>query len=72
MASSLPRRSALPPVDYRTLTHEVRSELGIAKVAELPQFLRRPRILKEDLINLEGVQLAVTEALEHSSHVLLQ
>lgn len=36
-ASSLARRSALPPVGYRTLTHEVRSELGIAKVAELPR-----------------------------------
>jgi len=55
---------ALPPIDRRLLPHDVRGELGIAKVAELPELFRRPRVLEEDLVDDERIQLATTEAVD--------
>jgi len=48
-SSTLPW-GALPPIDRRPLAHDVRCELGVAKVAELPELFRRPRVLEEDLV----------------------
>jgi hypothetical protein len=68
----LPRRSALPPIDCWPLAHDVRGQFRIAKAAELPQLLRRPRVLKDRMVHAEGIQLTVTEAVDRGAHPLHQ
>jgi hypothetical protein len=41
-----------------------RCNLHLEGVAELPQLLRRPRVLEENLINIEWVKLAGTVAID--------
>jgi len=60
--STLFRRPELPPIDGWAVAEESSDEFRIAEVAELPQFLRRPRVLEQDLVNVKGVQLTTTEA----------
>jgi len=67
-----PRGPALPPVDGRPLAHDLRGELGIAQVAELPELLGCPRVLEQDVVDIEGVELAITEAVDCCAHVLHQ
>ena len=72
MVSTPPRRTALPPIDRRPLTHDVRGQLGVAKVAEFPQFLRSSRVLKEGLIDAKGIQLANPETVDRRADALHQ
>lgn len=46
------------------VSDEARDEFGIAKVAELPQLLGRPGVLKQLLVGSEGVELATTEPVD--------
>ena len=46
--------------------------LGVPKVAEFPQFLHRPRVLKESLVDAKGIQLAVTETVDRNADALHQ
>lgn len=72
-SGSTPTRcSALPPIDRWPITHDVRGQLGVAEVAELPQFLRRPRVLEEGLVDAEGIQLATAESVDRGAHALHQ
>ena len=41
---------------------ESSDEFRIAQIAELPQFLRRSRVLEQDLVNFEGIHLTSPEA----------
>jgi hypothetical protein len=41
-----------------------RCDIHLEVVAELPELLRRPGVLKEDLIDVECVQLAGTMAID--------
>src|SRR3954470_22208986 len=54
------------------MAHHGRCQLGVAKVAEFPQFLRRPRVLKEDLVDAEGIQVAATETVDRGTDALHQ
>src|SRR5699024_9688145 len=50
--SSRPTRSAFPPVAGRRLIpDDSRGDLNLPHVAELPEFLRRSRVLKDDFID---------------------
>jgi len=72
MASTRPGGAALPPVDRRPLTHELRGELGIAQVAELPELLGGPRVMEQDPVDVERIDLAITEAVDRCAHALYQ
>jgi hypothetical protein len=37
---------------------------GSPRVAELPQFLRRSRVLEEHVVGLEGIQFAAAELVD--------
>ena len=52
--------SAFPPVGWWLVPDQRRCNLHLEGVAELPQLLRRPRVLEENLINVERVKLAGT------------
>ena len=60
---------ASPPVDRRTSTQLVCRELDVADVAELPKLLRRTRVLKQHLVDVERVQLTASEAVDRLGHV---
>jgi hypothetical protein len=60
---TVPRRTSLPPVDGRAVTNQAGRELGVGKVAELPQFLRRLRVLKEDPVEVYAHALNDQEGL---------
>ena len=60
--STLFRRPEFPPIDEFAVADESSDEFRIAQVAELPQFLRRPRVLEQDLVNIEGIHLTAPEA----------
>src|SRR5690606_13878045 len=56
--SSPSGRATLPPIDRRLVAvDEGRGQLDRPEVAELPQLLGGPRVLEEDLVDPEGVQL---------------
>ena len=62
--SPLSWSSTLPPVLWRLLNDHCRGDLYLEVVAELPQLLRRPRVLEENTIDLEGIQFAGTVAVD--------
>src|SRR5690606_24424882 len=54
--------ATLPPIDRRLVAVDKgRDQLDRPEVAELPQLLGGPRVLKEDMVDLEGVQLTRLE-----------
>jgi hypothetical protein len=63
---SLPRSwgSAFPPVAWWLVPDHRRRNLHLEYVAELPQLLRRPGVLEENVINVERVELAGTVAID--------
>jgi len=61
-SSPLSWRSAFPPVVWWPLLDESGCNLRLELVAELPQLLRRPRVLEDDAIDFERIQLAGTVA----------
>ena len=60
--STLFRRPEFPPIHEFAVADESSDEFRIAQIAELPQFLRRPRVLEQDLVNIEGIHLTAPEA----------
>lgn len=66
----MPRRTSLPPVDGRAVTNHAGGELGVGKVAELPQFLRSTAVLKDHLVDLEGIELTGTETVNGAANPL--
>jgi len=62
VTSSLLWCPAFPAVGWRLFTDQVRRELDIHHVAELPELLRRTGVLEEDLVDVERIQLAGTVA----------
>jgi len=65
-----PRRSTLPPDGWCLVTNQTRSELDVGKVAELPELLRGTAVLEDDLVGLEGIELAGTKAVNSLAHTL--
>ena len=57
-------RSPFPPVGGRAYSDHVRRELDIHHVAELPELLRCAGVLEQDLVDVEGVHLAGTVAVD--------
>lgn len=55
---------AFPPVAWWLVPDHRRRILHLEEVAELPQLLRRPRVLEENPINVERVELAGTVAID--------
>lgn len=66
----MPRRTPLPPVDGSAVTDQACAELGVSEVAELPQLLRSPAVLKDDLVGPEGIELAGTETVNAVTYPL--
>lgn len=62
--STLSRSRELPPVDRWAVADKSSDEFRISQVAELPQFLRRPRVLEQDLVNIKGIDLTAPEAVD--------
>lgn len=44
--------------------HLVRADLDVADVAELPELLRRTRVLEQDLVDVEGIKFAAAEPVD--------
>jgi hypothetical protein len=59
-----PWSSAFPPVAWRLVPDHRRCNLHLEGVAELPQLLRCPGVLEQNLINVERVELAGTVAID--------
>ena len=57
----MPRRTSLPPVDGRAGTNQAGREPDVGEVAELPQLLRSTAVVEDDLVDLEGIELARTD-----------
>ena len=70
--STRPRGPALPPIDRRLLAHDRRGELSVAHVAELPELLGCPRVLEQDSVDVERIELTITEAVDCCAHPLHQ
>lgn len=60
--ATLFRRREFPPIDGWAVADESSDEFRIAQIAELPQFLGRPRVLEQDLVNIKGIHLTTPEA----------
>ena len=60
--STLSRRPEFPPIHEFAVADASSDEFRIAQIAELPQLLRRPRVLEQDLVNIEGIHLTAPEA----------
>ena len=60
--SAVFRRPIFPPIDGWAVADESSDEFRIAHVGELLQFLRRPRVLEQDLVNIKGIHLTTPEA----------
>jgi hypothetical protein len=69
-SSSAPGCAAFPPVDGRTATNQAGGELDVRSVAELPELLRRTAVLEDDLVNLEGIELTGTKAVDSLPYTL--
>lgn len=67
--SSLSWSSAFPPAAWRLLLDHGRRYLHLEEVAELPQLLRRPGVLEEHLVDVEGVRLSGTVSIDGLCHV---
>ena len=59
-----PTRSSIPPLAGRFLPDDSRGDLNVPQDAELPELLRRPRVLKDDLVYLERVDLTGLKAFD--------
>ena len=66
------RRAEFPPIDRWAVADQSSDHFRIAKVAELPQLLRRPRILEEDVVDSERIQLTTAEAVDRRADPLDQ
>ena len=62
--SPSPTRPAIPPVAGRLLLGHPRGDPKVPRVAELPEFLRRSRVLKDDFVDFERVDLTRLKAFE--------
>jgi hypothetical protein len=62
--SSSPTRPAIPPVAGRFIPDDSRGDLNVPHVAELPEFLRRSRVLKDDFVDIERVDLTRLKAFD--------
>lgn len=71
-ASTSSWRSALPPIHCWLIPDDLGGDLGSPKVAELPQFLRRARVLEESPVDAEGIQLAFPEVVYRGAHAIHQ
>ena len=60
--STLFRRPEFPPIHEFAVADESSDEFRIAQIAELPQLLRRPRVLEQDMVNIEGIHRTAPEA----------
>ena len=60
--------TSFPPVVWWLLPDHRRCDLHLEVVAELPQLLRRPGVLVEKLIDVEGVKLAGTVTIDGLSN----
>ncbi|WP_345528287.1 hypothetical protein [Nocardioides endophyticus] len=63
-ASTSPGRAEIPPLAGLFLPDDSRGELNLAQVAELPEFLGRPRVLEDHLVDLERVDLTCLKAFD--------
>ena len=54
----------IPPVAGRFIPDDSRGELNLPQVAELPELLRRARVLKDDLVDFERVDLTRLKAFD--------
>src|SRR3954453_16919943 len=63
-SSPLSWRTAFPPVVWWLLPDHRRRNVHREVVAELPQLLRRPGVLEENLIDVEGVERAGAVAID--------
>jgi hypothetical protein len=52
--------------------HDLGSGLGIAQVAELQEMIGRLRVVEEDLVDVERIQLAATEVFDCRANTLHQ
>jgi hypothetical protein len=68
-ASPRPTRPALPPAAERLVPNHPRRNLDVSEVAELPEFLRRSRVLEEQLVDFERVEFSSPEAFDRPFHV---
>jgi hypothetical protein len=62
--SSPPWRAPFPPVNRGWATNQPRGELGVGKVAELPQLPGGTAVLKDDLVDLEGIEFTGAKAVD--------
>ncbi len=62
--SASPPRPAIPPVARRFIADDSRSDLNVPHVAELPEFLSRSRVLKDDFVDFERGDLTSLKAFE--------
>jgi hypothetical protein len=60
--SPFPTCPAIPPVAGRFIPDDSRGDLNVPHVAELPEFLRRSRVLKDDFVDFERVDLTRLKA----------
>jgi len=67
--SSRPASTALPPATWLVLANHSRRDLDVPQVAELPELLGRSRVLEDDLIDFERVELSCPEAFERQVNV---
>ena len=62
--SSSSARPAIPPVAGRFISDDSRGDLNVTHVAEFPELLGRSRVLKDDLVDFERVDLTRLEAFD--------
>jgi hypothetical protein len=62
--SPLATRPAIPPVAGPSIPDDSRGNLHLPHVAELPELLRRTRVLKDDFVDIERVNLTGLKALD--------
>ena len=68
--SPLAGRSTFPPVDRGLIADHGCRGLEIEQITELPQFLRRPRVLKKDSIQLVSIKFTGAVAIDGSADVV--
>jgi hypothetical protein len=64
------RGTPLPPVDDSAVTNQARAKFGVGEVAELPKLLRSTAVLEDDLVDLEGIELTGTKAVNTVAYSL--
>jgi hypothetical protein len=58
------RRPAIPPVAGPFIPDDSRRNLDVPQAAELPEFLRRPGVLKDECVDFERVEFTGLEMLD--------